>query len=516
METITKIMKKRYLRRGIIYFLTCNLVLNTWLPAVMAEVVLQSEIHGTIDVSPLGEGITQNMIVSDSAIGHFSDFDIAAGHTVTCVQNGVNSNALFRVYSGDGTQILGRFQANGNIFLIDTAGILFGAYSQINVNQLVASSLDITNTNFLNGNYEFVAGSVDAGAVVNNGMIQAAEGVALIGRKILNTGSIITGTGGFVVMAAGDRVLLSKSGSNIAVEMDTVTNPGEGDGDVINDGLIESKSGAVVLASGDMFASALELEKVYGGIGRVEQNGIIDADGIGGDGGQVILTAADEVILSAGSLTKANAGTTGDGGLVVVHSKGETTVQADAKIEAVGGHVPYDITDEFDDVVETSVEISGDYVNFAGDIDASASDGKRGKVVIDTFNMTIANGSMPVAPPDNTIYEKWIEQQSQSATDIELVVHSKIQGNIVVEPINDNEITGGSGDIILRTKYDTGGITFLPAIPGDPITTAIHTTNGGNVYTLAGAGGITIGDVMTDIISGGALTEPGIIRLPKI
>ena len=506
-------MKKRYLRRGIIYFLTCNLVLNTWLPAVMAEVVLQPDgvKNGIITVSQLDGGI-QDMTATDGAIGHFSNFDIAAGHTVYCDQLGTNPNALFRIFSGDGTQILGRFQANGNIFLIDTAGIFFGVDSQINVNQLVASSLDITNQNFLDGNYEFVAGSADAGAVINNGRIQAAEGVAIIGRKILNTGNIITGTGGLVVMAAGDRVLLGEPGSNIVVEMDSVTIPGDGNGDVINDGDIESPSGTVILAAGDIFSSALEHPKVSSGIGRVEQNGHIHTDGTSGDGGGVSLTAADEVVLAADSLTTANAGTEGDSGLIVAHSKGRTTVHAGAQIEAKGGHVPHNIVDEFD-VVETSVEISGNYVNFAGDVDASASDGKRGKVVIDTFNMTIANGSMPDAPPDNTVYEKWIEAQSYASTDVELVAHSKTEGNIIAEPISDGVIEGGSGDIVLRTKYDTGGITFLPTIYGGPVTTAIHTTNGGNVYMLAGAGGITIGDVMTDIISGGALTEPGIIRL---
>jgi filamentous hemagglutinin family protein len=525
METITKIMKKRYLRRFIIYILTCNLILNTWLPAVLAEVVLQPNgvIEGNITVTPLAGG-TQDMTASDGAIGHFSNFDIDAGNSVNCVQPSNSANALFRVFSGDGTQILGNFKANGNIYLIDTAGIIFGANSQINVNRLVASSLDITNQDFLEGHYEFEAGSGDTGAVVNNGTILANEGVALIGRKILNTGDIITGTGGFVVMAAGDRVLLGQPGSNIVVKMDSITMPGEGDGDVINDGLIESKSGTVVLAAGDMFASALELERVSGGIGRVEQNGIIDTDGTNGDGGQVILTAADEVILSADSLTKANAGTSGDGGLVVVHSKGRTTVEADAKIEAMGGHEPYDITDDFDDVVKTSVEISGDYVSFAGDVDASASYGKRGKIIIDALDMTIADGYMPDSPPDNTVYEKWIESQSYASTDVELLAHAKTGGNIIAKPISDGVIEGGSGDIVLRTKYDTGGITFMPGTNGDR--TAIHTTQGGNVYMLAGGddpdttgiieGGIAVGDIISFVPQHAPeewIVEPGKIRL---
>ena len=515
METIAKIMKKRYFRRGIIYFLTCNLILNTWLPAVLAEVVLQSGgvIEGDITVTSLAGG-TQNMTASDGAIGHFDNFDIAVGDTVYCVQPSTNANALFRIFSGDGTQIYGRFEANGNIFLVDPAGILFGAGSQINVNQLVASSLDILNQDFLDGNYEFVAGSADAGAVVNKGTILANEGVALIGRKILNTGTIKTGEGGFVVMAAGDRVLLGEPGSNIVVEMDSVTLPGDGNGDVINDGDIESLSGTVVLAAGDIFSSALGLPKVSSGIGKIEQNGSIRVDGTSGDGGGVSLTAADEVVLAAGSLTTANAGTAGDSGLIIVHSRGRTTVQAGARIEAKGGHVPHNIVDEFDDVVETSIEISGNYVNFAGDVDASASYGKRGKVIIDALNMTIADGSMPDAPPDNTVYEEWIEQQSYASTDVQLVAHAKTGGNIIAEPISDGVIEGGSGDIVLRTKYDTGGITFMPGTNGDR--TAIHTTEGGNVYMLAGEGGIAIGDIISFVPQHAPeewIVEPGKIRL---
>ena len=393
--------------------------------------------------------------------------------------------------------------------------LLFLPVATINVNRLVASTLDITNQDFMDGKYEFVAGGGDVGAVINNGSIIAAEGVALIGRKVLNAGNIQTGANGFVVMAAGDRVFLGEPGSNIVVEMDTVTLPDDGNGDVINDGHIESPSGTVVLAAGDIFSSALELPKISSGIGRVEQNGHIHTDGAGGgDGGGISLTAADEVILTADSVTTANAGTGGDSGLIIAHSRGRTTVQAGAEIEAKGGYVPYNIVDDFDDVVETSIEIRGDYVNFAGDVDASASSGKRGKIIIDALDMTIADGYMPDAPPDNTVYEKWIEQQSYASTDVELVAHAKTGGNIVAEPISDGVIKGGSGDIVLRTKYDTGGIAFMSG--SDGIRTAIHTTQGGNVYMLAGEGGIAIGDIISLVPQHAPepwIVEPGKIRL---
>jgi filamentous hemagglutinin family protein len=538
METITKIINKRYVRRFIIYFLTYSLILNTWLPVVLATPTPSGSGFTVGTGSITQSGNATNVVVDQTqSVIQWTSLDTVGGaasvrESLNFSQGALtNSAVLNRVLSGYATQFYGDLNGPGmRIFIVNPAGVVFGEGSTVNVTQLIASSLNITNDQFLSGNYEF-AGDIEGldvyerlGVINNSTSMYGSEGVALIGRKILNTGTISTAEGGFVVMATGDRVVLGQPGSNIVVDMDSVTMPGQGDGDVINDGLIQSKSGTVVLAAGDMFASALELEKVSGGIGRVEQNGTIDADGTSGNGGNVILTAGDEVILSAGSLTKANAGTAGDSGLVVANSTGRTTIEAGAKIEATGGYVPYNIINDFDDVVDTSVEISGDYVNFAGDVDASAMYGKRGKIIIDALDMTIADGYMPDSPTDNTVYEKWIESQSYASTDVELIAHAKTGGNIIAEPISDGVIEGGSGDIVLRTKYDTGGIEFMPGPNGER--TAIHTTEGGNVYMLAGGddpkttdvieGGIEVGDIISYVPQHAQdewTVEPGKIRL---
>jgi filamentous hemagglutinin family protein len=528
MKTITKIINRRYIRRFIIYFLTYSLILNTGLPVVLATPTPSGGGFAVGTGSITQSGNATNVVVDQTqSVIEWTSLDTAGGaagvrESLNFSQGALtNSAVLNRVMSGYATQFYGDLNGPGmRIFIVNPAGVVFGEGSTVNVTQLIASSLNITNDQFLSGNYDF-AGDIEGlnvyerlGIINNSDNLYGSEGVALIGRKILNTGTISTAEGGFVVMAAGDRVVLGQPGSNIVVNMDSVAMPVQGDGDVINDGLIQSKSGTVVLAAGDMFASALELEKVSGGIGRVEQNGTIDADGTSGNGGNVIMTAGDEVTLSAGSLTKANAGTAGDSGLVVANSTGRTTVEAGAKIEAMGGYVPYNIINDFDDVVDTSVEISGDYVNLAGDVDASAMDGKRGKIIIDALDMTIADGYMPASPLDNTVYEKWIESQSYASTDVELVAHAKTGGNIIAEPISDGVIEGGSGDIVLRTKYDTGGIEFMPGPDGEQ--TAIRTTEGGNVYMLAGEGGIAVGDIISYVPQHAPdewTVEPGKIRL---
>jgi filamentous hemagglutinin family protein len=525
MKRIRKTFKRRYFRNVIIYFLTWCLVLNTSLPAVLATPtpVDGGFTEGTGTITQVG---TATNVVVDQAqsVIEWSSLDTIGGapgvrESLNFSQGGLtNSAVLNRVVSGYGTQFYGDLNAAGmRIFIVNPAGVVFGEGSTVNVTQLIASSLNISNDKFLSGDYEF-AGDIEGadvyerlGVINNSNNMYGAEGVALIGRKILNTGTISTGEGGFVVMAAGDRVLLGAPGSNILTEMYSVALPEEGDGDVINDGQISAPAGTVVLAAGDVFSSALELPKVSGGVGRVEQNGQIHANGTTGDGGNISLTAADDVVLASGSQTTANAATGGDAGLVVVHSQDRTTVETNALIQATGGHTPEPGYGGFEDVVDATVEISGDYVNFAGSINASATGGKRGKIVIDALDMTVAKGSKPAAPLDNTVYETWVENQSKASTDVELVAHSRDAGNITVARMTDGEITGGSGDIVLRTKYDTGAITFLT--DGYPKPTAIHTTNGGNIYMLAGEGGITTGDIVTDVPSSDKVTEPGKIRL---
>ena len=529
MKTLKQNSKNHFFRKAVIYLLTYCILFYTSIPAVMATPTGGTFVEGTGSITT--SGTATNVAVNQiSSVIEWDSIDTLGGEpgvreSLNFTQGSLVNSAVLNRVSGPQTQFYGDLNAEGmRIFIINPSGILFGEGSSVNVNQLVASSLGISNEDFLNGNYDFVAGEDEFGWIINNSDdITATEGVALIGKYVQNNGTITTNEGGFVVMAAGDRVLLGEPGSNILVEMSSVTKDEEGDGDVINNGEITAPSGTVVLAAGDVFASALALPKVSGGKGRVEQNGTIDADGTTGDGGGVSLTAADEVILASGSETTANAGTDSESG---------------AQIQVTGGHEPHDIYGDFDDVVETTVEISGDYVNLAGDIDSSAlAENKRGKIVIDALDITVKDGSVPENPEDNTIYEEWIEEQTRLfdnsdqyvSTDVELVAHSKEAGNITVEYMDDGVIgidesgNGGSGDIVLRTKYDTGSITFMENGSGDR--TAIHSTAGGNVYMLAGGdnpeteeieGSIVTGDIISTVpqsVPAGWPVEPGKIRL---
>ena len=95
-----------------------------------------------------------------------------------------------------------------------SAGVIFTKGSQVNVGGLVASTLDISNQDFMAQNYSF-SGSSSA-SVVNQGRIHASDGgsVALLGKMVSNDGVIIAKLG-TVAMASGDKITLNFAGNSL-------------------------------------------------------------------------------------------------------------------------------------------------------------------------------------------------------------------------------------------------------------------------------------------------------------
>ncbi len=122
---------------------------------------------------------------------------------------------LNRVIGQDPSAILGALQSNGRVFLLNPNGIVFGAGAQINVAGLVASSLNLSDADFLSGRMNFTNG-IGAGSVVNQGSINAAGGpVYLVGNSVTNNG-LITNPNGEVVLAAGNSVAAGQPGNAVA------------------------------------------------------------------------------------------------------------------------------------------------------------------------------------------------------------------------------------------------------------------------------------------------------------
>ncbi|WP_229417239.1 filamentous hemagglutinin N-terminal domain-containing protein, partial [Massilia sp. Root418] len=145
-----------------------------------------------------------------NTIINWQSFSIQAGEITRFIQQGGDSKVLNRIVGQDPSKILGALQSNGKVYLINPNGVLFGKDARIDVNGLVASSLAISNSDFLAGKNHF--SGEGAGKVVNQGSITTPGGgqVYLIGASVENSG-VITTPQGEVVLAAGKSVQLVDS-----------------------------------------------------------------------------------------------------------------------------------------------------------------------------------------------------------------------------------------------------------------------------------------------------------------
>ncbi|WP_339075280.1 filamentous hemagglutinin N-terminal domain-containing protein [Teredinibacter turnerae] len=128
---------------------------------------------GTGSISNAGNTTTITQQTDRMAID-WQSYDVAANERVQYIQPSSSSISLNRILSNRGSQIHGQIDANGQVFLINPHGIIFGEGASVNVGGLLASGLNIRTDDFLNGEFALEGISGTEGAVVNHGLIDVA------------------------------------------------------------------------------------------------------------------------------------------------------------------------------------------------------------------------------------------------------------------------------------------------------------------------------------------------------
>jgi filamentous hemagglutinin family protein len=335
------------------------------LPVVYANPTGPSVVAGEATVSGLGTSQVTIAQASQRAIINWQSFNIAPNEITQFIQPNVRAIALNRIFDHNPSQILGSLRANGTVILLNPNGILFGAGAQVNVGGLVASSLNISNGNFLAGHYLFEGAGLE-GWVKNAGAIQAAhDGVYLLAPNVENSG-IVMSPDGNIVLAAGTKAFLSNrpDGRGFLAEISAPTGQAVNLKDLIADG------GHITLA------------------GRVvNQEGLVQANSIRETNGKIELYAGESLTLKTGSQTLARGATDGiaDGGTILAiadKTKGSATFQQGAVLDvsggAQGGHGGF-------------VELSGYHVTlggrFLGDVRAGYT---GGRLLIDPVDVDLS------------------------------------------------------------------------------------------------------------------------------
>jgi len=162
---------------------------------------------GAGTINQAGDTTTINQATPNLSLS-WGQFNIAPHEVVNFVQPSASAIAVNRIFDTSATQIMGQLNANGQIYLINPNGIVFGQGSQVNVGGLVASTLNITDDN-LNSATKTFSGD-GTGSVINQGKLVATTGgyIALLGNHVSNQG-IISAQLGTVALAAGSAMTLT-------------------------------------------------------------------------------------------------------------------------------------------------------------------------------------------------------------------------------------------------------------------------------------------------------------------
>lgn len=287
---------------------------------------------------------------SHKLITNWNEFSVRADERVSFHQPGQDAVALNRVIGRNGSDIQGRIDANGKVFLVNPNGVVFGKSAQVNVGGLVASTLDLADRDFLAGNYQF---SGDSGATVSNaGSLQASEGgsIALLGARVSNDG-VIQAQLGDVALGAGQGINLNFDGHGL---LNLQVDKGSVDALAHNGGLIRADGGQVLMSA----RSADSLLKTV-----VNNQGTLEARTLRSAEGRIVLDGGEQGTVRVAGKQDASAIGGGNGGLVL-NQGANVEIQRTAQVDT---HADQGATDTWRILThEVSVAAVGQ-ANAAGD-----------------------------------------------------------------------------------------------------------------------------------------------------
>lgn len=409
---------------------------------------------------------------------NWQSFNVGADGKVIFDQPGTQSIALNRVIGSDGSSILGKIEANGQVFLINPNGVIFGKNSKVSVGGLVASTLDISDEDFKNGNYKLSA-SHQGGEIINNGTLQSAEGgyIALLGRSVKNNG-LIKAQLGTAAMASGDALTLDFSGDglvNVQVSKSSLKAL------VDNQGVIKADGGSVLMTAR---ATNALIDTV------VNNDGIIQAQTLNMRAGKIMLDGGPvdgSGVVSVGGTLDASAPGGGSGGFI--ETSGKTVV-----------------------VKESAV------------VTTKASTGHTGEWLIDPSDFTVSSGTAPST--SSGIGSKTLAD-ALAKTNVTLATAStgSEEGNLTINgavawSANTTLTLKAHKSVIINSDVaingDAGGISINYGLGGDPLSTlqinggsGTLTLNGGNnTFAING----TAYTVIDDLASLRALSDSPVLN----
>lgn len=485
-------------------------------------------VHGNVNISQSGSNtiINQN---TDKAIINWNSFDVNKGESVLFNQNSSSSIILNRVTNGLPTSIFGNISANGNVFILNQAGVLVGNGASINTNSFLAGAANINDNDFIAGKYNFYGAQ---GNVINNGSIKVQDGgyAVLMGKNVENNG-LISAKLGKIYLSSGETFRMDMSGNDlIGVEVEK----GITDAYISNTGHIQAEGGTIIMTAknaSDVIRQA------------VNNTGVIDASSISYKGGKVILGAENGQVINDGEINVSSKSDEGgsielkaehiinnglvyanglNGGLINMLSSDLLKIGSSSIIQANsfgfgnGGNIKLISQKRAEShkgaLIEAGsiygsggfIELSGyDSVYAFGNFNTKSLYGVYGQFLLDPSNMFIGNYSNLADNENNQV-----SSDGNTYIDITWLNNMLNTSNVSLQTLQGN----GLGDITLNagvTLTGTNGLT-LDAVNNISLLGNIDglsalTLNAGG--SITGNNNITVGDISANALNNILLTK---------
>lgn len=405
---------------------------------------------------------------SDRAVIDWSGFDIAPHETTQFFQPSATSVTLNRVHSDTPSFIDGRLSANGNIFIVNQNGVLFGGNARVDVNGLVATTANITSANLMAGDFRFDRSGNPNGVVANTGMITARDAglVGLVAPNVMNAG-IITAKLGRVHLASGDIATVDLYGDGL-IEM--ATNNPTIKRLVENSGQINAAGGTIAItaaAGADMVNSLVRVmgELRAPSVGIKNGKIVIYGEGsnavknnIASDKGQKQGTST---VIVQDAILDASGRNTGERGGTVAITGDHVAVMGRTIIDA-SGHTGLSNTTKDKEISDVRTGAAGGDIQIGGDYLGDGATPTAQNLYVGE-EVLVLNDAVQTGDAGRTIF--WSDDTTQFYGNI----YARALGGQVVDVLSWNATSGGNGgdggfvETSGHKHLDAGGYVDLTA-----------------------------------------------------
>ena len=246
-------------------------------------------------------GATMNIRQSTQrAVINWGSFDVGSKARVDFVQPNASAATLNRVNSASASMIEGAVNANGQVTFVNPNGVVFGQGAEVSTGAIVATTMNVSDADFMAGGDKMKFQGGATGQVINKGKIKVTSlngYIALMAPQVINEGVLVATMSGAnaIALVAGQAVTLTfGAGQLLSVNVDaSVINAL-----ISNKRLVKTEGGQVIIAAN----SASDLRSSV-----INNGGVISASAARASGGKVTLVA--DTIVQAGTVA-ANGGLT--------------------------------------------------------------------------------------------------------------------------------------------------------------------------------------------------------------